>query len=201
MLTKRAITAVPIDDLLARRWSCRAFEVNKPVSREQVIALCEAGRWSPSCNGEEPWRFLVWDKNHDFEAWERAFYCLNPGNQKWVKNAPVLFAAIAGSQFKKEGVPDRWGQFDTGAASMSIYLQAVSMGLMAHPMGGFDSDKLRSEFNIPVEYTPMAMIAVGYQGEADILEPYQMKAELGERKRQHLGTEFFDGQWEKPIIA
>lgn len=63
MEERRAITSVPIDDLLARRWSPRAFDAARHVSREQLKALLEAARWAPSCNGDEPYRYLVWDRD------------------------------------------------------------------------------------------------------------------------------------------
>ena len=67
MSDRLAQTSRPIYDLLARRWSPRAFDANRPVSREQLTALLEAGRWAPSCNGDEPWRYLIWDRKRDPE--------------------------------------------------------------------------------------------------------------------------------------
>jgi nitroreductase len=77
MQDRKAITSVPIHDLLARRWSPRAFDVNRPVTREQLVTIMEAGRWAPSCNGDEPWRYLVWDRTRDPEGWQKAFDCLS----------------------------------------------------------------------------------------------------------------------------
>lgn len=200
-MKKPAITSQPINQIIAERWSCRAFDINKSISREQIISICEAGRWAPSCNGDEPWRFLIWDIYHNKQAYERAFNCLGVWNQKWVKNAPVLLAACADSQFRRDGKPNRWGQFDTGAASMNIYLQAVTLGLMAHPMGGFDKDRLRIEFNIQEQFEIMAMIAIGYQAEADVIEDEKQRAnELKVRERKPIGTMFFDSEWDNGII-
>ena len=165
MQDRKAITSVPIHDLLARRWSPRAFDPKRPVSREQLKALLEAGRWAPSCNGDEPWRYLIWDKSRDPAGWQKAFDCLNENNKKWVKNVPLLMLSCAGTSFEATGKPNRWTQHDTGAASVSMALQAVAMGLVVHQMGGWDVDKARAAFDIPADYTPMAMIAVGYQTE------------------------------------
>lgn len=65
MLEKPALTSTPIADLIARRWSPRAIDRDQPVSREQLLALLEAARWAPSCFGDQPWRYLVWDRFHD----------------------------------------------------------------------------------------------------------------------------------------
>ena len=192
---KPATTSVPVHELIARRWSPRAFDRDQPVTREQVLALLEAARWAPSCFGDEPWRFLVWDRNRDAAAWQRAFACLGEGNQKWVANAPLLLAAVASSAFDHNGKPNRWAQYDTGAASENLCLQACALGLAAHQMGGFDAEKLKREFAIPDGYTPMAMIAVGYRAPADNLEPDYRERELAPRKRKAIETRFFEGAW------
>jgi nitroreductase len=167
---KIAKTQVPIHELIATRWSGRAFDAGKPVTREGIVALLEAARWAPSCYGDEPWRFIVWDKNTDAAAWQKAFDCLGEFNQQWVKNAPVLLLATANSVFHKNDKPNRWGRYDTGAASENLCLQATASGLMAHQMGGFDADKVRKAFGIPLQYECMAMIAVGHPSTVDVLD-------------------------------
>ncbi|WP_275575126.1 nitroreductase family protein [Methylocucumis oryzae] len=57
MLQKTAITQTNIHDLMAKRWSPRAFAADKPVSDTELLALFEAARWSPSCFNDQPWRF------------------------------------------------------------------------------------------------------------------------------------------------
>jgi len=199
MLRKPAQTSRPIHDLLARRWSTRAFDAAKPVTREQLTTLLEAGRWAPSCNGDEPWRYLVWDRARDPEGFQKAFDCLSDNNKKWVKNVPLLMLSCAGSNFAATGKPNRWTQHDTGAASLSIALQADALGLAVHQMGGFDAEKARAAFGIPVEYTPMAMIAVGYQAAPDVLDEETKKKELTPRARKPLAERFFEGGWGKGI--
>lgn len=201
MLEKPATTSRPVHDLFVRRWSTRAYDAKRPVSREQLISLLEAGRWAPSCNGDEPWRYLVIDRAGDPEGFQKAFDCLSENNRKWVKNVPLLLLACAGSNFAATGKPNRWTQHDTGAASACMALQAVAMGLAYHQMGGFDVDKARAAFAIPADYTPMAMIAVGFQAEPDVLDEETKKKELAPRARKPLGERFFEGGWGKGITA
>jgi nitroreductase len=199
MLEKPAQTSRPIHDLFVRRWSTRAFDPKRPVSREQLVALLEAGRWAPSCNGDEPWRYLIWDRARDPEGFQKAFDCLSENNRKWVQNVPLLMLSCAGSNFAATGKPNRWTQHDTGACSVSIALQAAAMGLMVHQMGGYDAEKARAAFNIPADYTPMAMIAVGYQTEPEILDEETKKKELAPRARKPLAERFFEGGWGKGV--
>jgi len=200
-MSKTAITQVPIDSTIAKRWSGRAYDSSKVVTQEQIIALLEAARWAPSCYGDQPWRFIVWDRNTDIGAWQQAFDCLVPGNQSWAKDAPVLLLIAADSLFNHNDKENRWGQYDTGAAAENLCLQAASMGLMAHQMGGFDAEKVRAAFQIPDEFECMAMIAVGYPAEPEILESPYRERELAGRVRRPLGELFFNGVWQKPIDA
>ena len=196
---RQAKTGVPIHDLLARRWSPRAYDANRPVAREHLAALLEAARWAPSCNGDQPTRYLIWDRARDPEGWQKAFDCLSESNRKWVKNVPLLVLSCAGSIFGHNGKPNRYGPHDTGAASMSMALQAPALGLIVHQMGGYDAAKARAAFAIPEEYTPMAMIAVGYQASPDVLDEETKAKELKPRSRKPLEELFFEGGWNTPV--
>ena len=195
MTEKPAKTSVPIHELLARRWSGRAFDSDRPVSRADLMARLEAARWAPSCFGEEPWRYILWDRNRSEFSWQKAFDCLNPGNQVWAMNAPILLLALAGDRFRERGTANRWARYDTGAASENLCLQATALGLMAHQMGGFDADEVRESFSIPPDYQPMAMIAVGHPGRIDSMDTALLEREQAERKRRPLNETVFEDSW------
>lgn len=198
-MQKPAITQVPIDTTLANRWSGRAYDASKPVSHEQIIALLEAARWAPSCFGDQPWRFVVWDKQADPETWQKAFDCLAPANQAWVKDTPVLMLVCADTLFNHNQQPNRWGQYDTGAAAENICLQAASMGLMAHQMGGFNVDKARETFAVPAQFIPMAMLCVGYAADINTVTGDALDRETAARTRKPLNELSFAGNWGNPI--
>jgi nitroreductase len=199
MFEKRADTEVPIADTLALRWSGRAYDPDRPVERGKLVALLEAARWAPSCFGDQPWRYLLWERQADPERWRRAFECLAEGNRAWVERAPILMLAMADSQFTDRR-PNRWGQYDTGAASMSLSVQATELGLMVHQMGGFDAGKIRAEFAIPERYDCMAMIALGYQLPRDKIPDDLREREFAPRNRRPTAESFFLGEWGKPLV-
>ena len=199
MFKKKIDTQEKIDGLIANRWSGRAFDRKRPVAHEHIISLLEAARWAPSCFGDEPWRYVICDKIRNETAWNKALACLSEGNQSWAVNAPVLILALANTIFGHNDTPNRWAQYDTGAASMSLCIQATSLGLMVHQMGGFNVEKAASSFAIPEQFTPMAMIAVGYQLAEDEITGEMRERESSERHRNPLTEQFFDGEWDKPI--
>lgn len=198
---KLAKTSETIHEVIAQRWSPRSFDPDQAVTRERITALLEAARWAPSCYGDEPWRFLVFDKARDPESWHLAQSCLAEGNQVWAGHAPLLLASVADSCFRRNEKPNRWGMYDTGAAAISLCLQATAQGMIAHQMGGFDADKLAESFEIPARFIPMAMIAIGYAGDPDALPEGPRAAELADRNRQPLEGIAFSGRWESPYSA
>ena len=199
MTENRAITQTAIADLIARRWSPRAIDPDQPVSREQLLALLEAARWAPSCFGEQPWRYLVWDRFQDPEGWRQAFECLAEGNQICVKNAPILLLSLAAPNFSHNGQPNRWAQHDTGAASENLCLQATALGLVAHQMGGFDPEAAKIRFNIPADHAGMAMIAVGHPGAIELLPQALAEKEQAPRSRKPLAQLAFEGRWGQSV--
>ena len=44
IITKMAKTDYPISELIARRWSARAFST-KPVEKSKLLSILEAARW------------------------------------------------------------------------------------------------------------------------------------------------------------
>lgn len=195
MIQKPADTEQDIDTLLAERWSGRAYDPDLEVSEEHIVALTEAARWAPSCSGEEPWRYLICNKFTDKAAWDKAFDSLMPGNQTWAQHAPLLILAASATEFREKDKDNPWVGHDTGAASLSLCLQATSLGLMSHQMGGYDPDKMRAAFNIPDNIRLWSMIAIGHPAPLDSLTEEQMERELKPRQRRPLSEQFFRGKW------
>jgi nitroreductase len=202
MTPKLAKTTAPIHEILARRWSGRAFDRSRPLSPEQITSLLEAARWAPSCFNDQPWRYIVFDRFRNEATWKKGFACLGDWNQNWAGSAPLLLLSIADSSFQRNGKPNRWGPHDTGAASALLCVQAAALGLVAHQMGGFDARKAHIEFDIPERYTCMAMIAVGYPADAETLGNEELRElERAARERHTLGECFFDGEWGRPYAG
>jgi len=200
MTTKHADTAAPIHDLMATRWSGRAFDGSRLLAAEQVTALLEAARWSPSCYGDQPWRFVVCDKARDAGAWQAAVDCLVPFNAGWAQHAPLLAVICADPKFGHNGADNRWAAYDTGAATLALCLQANAMGMSTHQMGGFDEAKTRAAFGIPADAPIMAIVAVGYLGSDAGLDAELREREHAARARKPLGETFFAGGWGKAYV-
>ncbi len=192
-MDKPAETQSPIHDLLKRRWSPRAFS-EQPVGPDMLLTLLEAARWAPSSSNEQPWRFVVATKQEPAD-YDRLLACLLEGNRKWAYRAPVLMLSVSRMDFEEDGRPNRHAFHDVGLATENLLLQATALGLVVHPMAGFDIEKARADLKIPSGYEPAAMMAVGYPGELSVLPDYLQQRELKPRERKPLTEIAFSGQW------
>lgn len=199
MTLKPAITKAPILEAISNRWSGRAYAAT-PVETATLLALMEAARWAPSCFGDQPWRFVIWNKHLDQLGWQAALDTLAPSNQTWAQHAPILMLAVHHKVFNHNGQPNRWASYDTGAATENLCLQAAALGLMTHQMGGFDVNKAKALANVPDDYELMAMVAIGYPGEVEQLSDELKARELAPRQRKPLSELFFNTTWDKPAI-
>lgn len=155
-----------IDAQFIERWSPRAFS-SQPVEQEKLLSMFEAAKWAPSCFNEQPWLFLYATKGEELEIFQNL---LVEKNQMWANKAPVLAFVFARKTFAYNGKPNRWAEFDSGSAWMSLSLQANKLGLYTHGMAGFQEDKIYETLNISKDdYTAIAAIAIGYMADKSVL--------------------------------
>jgi nitroreductase len=188
---------VEIHELIRKRWSPRAVDPDRPVEEAKLKALLEAARWAPSCFNDQPWVFLVFD-SRDPSALGNARSCLMEGNA-WARRAPVLLISVARDNFAHNGKPNRHAQHDVGLATENLLLQAAALGLVTHPMAGFDEAKARELFGIPEDHTVLAMITVGYPGDPRTLDEPLRQRESAPRTRKELSEVAFRGGWGRPL--
>ena len=131
--------AHPVAPMFVNRWSPRAL-TGEAITREQLNTVLEAARWAPSAFNYQPWRFIY--ALRDTAQWGPIFEGVKEGNRTWVKDgsALIVLASAKNAQFPGRDAPgpNAWHAFDTGAAWISMALQASHMGLVAHALAGFD---------------------------------------------------------------
>lgn len=172
---KTANTAVAIHPHLANRWSPRGFNADHRISDDELQALLEAARWTPSCSNTQPWRFIVARRGD--ETFQRIVDNLKPNNQTWAQVASLLIVVCAVTT-DDNGNFQRWAEYDAGQAVATMTVQASELGLHVHQMAGFEAEGMRTTFELPEQLTPITVVAIGeFNPEADLPEV------LAERER------------------
>lgn len=180
---RTATTSIPILEVLAERWSPRAFDPAEPIDETKLTAALEAARWSPSAANSQPWRFIVARRGSaEFAAIESALIGFNAA---WAGSAGALVVAIAETT-DVDGKPRPWAQYDLGQAMAHFSVQAHADDLHVHQMGGFDADALRASFRLDGNLLPLSVTAVGNVGSPDQLPEGTREREVAPRERRPL---------------
>ncbi len=186
----------PIDPLFLERWSPRAFD-GSDIPDQDLSTIFEAARWAPSAFNSQPWRFL-YAKRGDAD-WDRFVSLLIPWNQGWAHTASVLVYIVSDSlpvTDKKTGAPagSHTHSFDTGAAWVSLALQATRIGYHAHGMSGIQFDLARAELGLPDRYRLEAACVIGRIGDPAMLDD-KLRAREAPSGRKPLSDFVFAGNF------
>lgn len=193
--SKRATAEHPIHDLLARRFSPRAFAPEPPA--DDVLArLFTGASWAPSAGNGQPWRMIVGVRGDD--VWPAVLACLTEKNQAWCRNVPVLGLAIA--QTLRDDKPLRTGSYDLGQALALLTVQATSEGLYVHQMAGVSEPATREAFAIPAGFETWTAFALGYLGDPATLPDDLQARELAVRHRRPLAETVFGSRFGEPRV-
>jgi nitroreductase len=188
---RTAVTAVPVHQILADRWSTRAYD-RSPVEDEIVTSLLEAARWAPSAMNAQPWRFVI---GRDGDAtWQAIHGTLAEGNRHWADRAPLLVLAVAQTT-NADGSARAVAPYELGLAVSQLTTQAHSEGLQVHQMGGFSADGARAALDIPEDFTPYVVLAIGRRGSDEHLPEFLRALESAPRERLPLAELAFAGTW------
>ncbi|MEN4473421.1 nitroreductase family protein [Mycolicibacterium cosmeticum] len=203
MSDRLARTSVPIHPPIAARWSPRAFDANAVLSPDDLTALLEAARWAATWGQREPVRYVVGfrgreeqdgfrgrEEQDDFrgdEMFTTVAGLLKRGNSyATAASALILVCADEGEDERTA----RYAAVDVGAAIASLSIEAVSRGLVVHPMAGFDTV---AAAELTPGLRPFAVVAVGTLG--DYTRADEAIVERDRRPRERLGLDRLVLNW------
>ena len=158
-------------EMVLRRESCRAY-ADKPVSREDLTKIVEAGALAPSACNSQPWKFIVVD---EAEAKKRLCDALvtNEGftGAAFRDQVPAYIVLIEQPANVVQSVRDHYGdtqrfaQGDIGMAAMNMCYQATDLGLSTCVIGMNEQEKMEAALGIPAGAVVRLVLAVGYSAE------------------------------------
>jgi len=145
-----------LSNLIEKR---RAYRSLEPVSvdRDLVSDLAGSAVLSPSCFNNQPWRYVfVYEKGR----LEELFGALSAGNV-WAQRASLIVAVASKEEYDCRIKKRDYYLFDTGMATAFMILRATDLGLVAHPIAGYDEQKVKQVLRIPDSLTVITLLIMG----------------------------------------
>ncbi len=162
------------ETVMSRR-TIRRF-TQKPIPREDLVALVKAGSYAPSAGNGQPWQFIIVD---DPPAVKALTECLGwLGGSPPPEQAPVAHVAVLLTNPKAH-----WAQFaDAGSAIQTISLVAWEKGIGSCWFGSIQQDQARDLLQVPTDWLLVSVLSLGYPDESPVVE------EVAEKPRARRGA-------------
>ena len=142
---------------IARRRSIRSYD-SRPVAKEILERILEAGRLAPTARNRQDWKLIVVDEP---PLRDRLVDAAAP-HQPFLKQAPILLAGCA----LNPGYVMRCGHpaflIDLAIVLDHISLQAVREGLGTCWIGSFDEAEARRVLGVPEAVRIVELMSLGY---------------------------------------
>ena len=153
-------------DLINSRQSDRKYS-DKPVEKEKLERIIEAGRMAPSACNAQPWKFIVVTDPELVLKIADAASAKLIGMNSFVAQAPAIMVIVrekpnmsskVGATIKNKD----YSLIDIGIATENICLQAKAEQLGSCIIGWFDERQIKKLLKIPKSKRVELIITLGY---------------------------------------
>lgn len=143
-------------DLAKERYSVRKFS-SKPVEKEKLERILQAGQIAPTAGNTQPQRIII---AQDEDARAKIKRC-TPCHF----NAPVVLAVCYDNTVSFKGKTFNLGIMDASIVTTHLMLEAADLGLGATWVENFEPEAVIREFSLPENLVPVALLPLGYPAE------------------------------------
>jgi len=143
-------------ELARSRYSCRNYD-SRPVEKDKLELILEAGRVAPSAVNFQPWHlFVITGK----DALQRIHHVYH---REWFRTAPCVIAICGdhGQSWKRKDGKDHC-DIDIGIVTDHMTLQATALGLATCWVCNFDARMAKEVLKLPDQLEPVVLLPLGY---------------------------------------
>jgi nitroreductase len=182
-----------VSQAVRARRSRRAF-ADRDVEEEKLQLMLQAARWAASRSNKQPWYWVV---VRGPEALARLHESLSPTNA-WAMRAPIMLAVATNPE--EDTFKDDRMHFimDCGQSVGQFLLQGAALGVMTHVLAGWDQATAKRALDAPEPVRILALIALGYMGNPDLLDEETRLKDLQPKPRLDPGQNIFLDRWRTP---
>jgi nitroreductase len=165
----------------------------RAISPETIERLMTAATWAPSCFNNQPWRFVVVERQEELDQVKE----LLAGGNYWARKSPLIVLVLTDQDLDCR-LSDRrdYAFFSTGLAVENLVLQAVREGLIAHPIAGYKPEAIKQALGIPAELVLLTLVIIGYPGDESGLNEKHLQLEHSPRNRKSPEEVIRYNRWE-----
>jgi nitroreductase len=144
--------------LVKNRYSVRDYNPKRPVPRDVLLRILEAGRLAPSAANRQPWRFVLISSP---EMLARVNPCYD---REWFRNAPHIMAVIGDRAAAWVRRSDNYNAIETDLtiAMDHLILAATNEGVGSCWIAAFDPVILRQALELKTDEAVFAITPLGY---------------------------------------
>ncbi len=165
----------------------RAYRSLEPVeiTDEIIRSLGEAAILAATCFNNQPARYVFVTDPAVLKQMQEAMSKANA----WTQQASMIIAVFSHVDYDCKPKGREYYLFDTGMQTAQLILRATDLGLVAHPIAGYDEDKVKAILGIPEEMKVITLVIVGKKSDtiSPLLDEGQVEREgkRPERLPQH----------------
>lgn len=139
-------------NLIKERRSIRKYKKEK-IDRESIIKILEAGRFAPSAENNQPWRFFVLTQEDSIKSIGKA--CKYAFLNTFVQEAPL--AIVIYSEKTHHFV-----KIDCGLSAQNMMLEAHALGIGSCYIGAFREKSIKKILGLSEKEKILGIITFGY---------------------------------------
>ena len=143
-------------EVARQRYSCRMYD-SRPVEKEKLEMVLEAGRIAPSAVNFQPWHFYVIQGAGDLEKIHAVYH------REWFRSAPcvIVICGDHSQAWKRKDGKDHC-DIDVAITVDHMTLQATELGLATCWICNFDPAIARELLKLPAHLEPAVILPLGF---------------------------------------
>jgi len=163
-------------DLIQARESIRDYDPNKPVSKETLLKILDAGRIAPSAKNLQPWKFLIIQSP---EMLAKISTCYG---RDWFKMAPLVLVVVGRKDQAWVRSYDGYNSIETDITIVMIHLilAAENEGVGTCWIEAYDPAILREVLHLSDNEVVFGITPLGYTHDGFIKRGNKLRKSLEE---------------------
>jgi nitroreductase len=149
-------------DALRARRNVRQYDA-RPIARDHLDRILEAGRRAPSASNWQPWNFVVLTDRDQLVELAKAW----PTGGTHIARSAATIAIVAATP--EDQRKDELLQYDVGQATANMMVTAADLGIGSGHSAVADQEQARRVLGFPAGYFAAYLIGLGYPADRPLL--------------------------------